>query len=200
MKKSKKIVQILILLMVVGILSGCSKKKAEVPDSDDWHDGQLIVHGVQLKDVGNMTIDDIVNLGFQKAFVPEDLEPNKTAYVSLSATDGSKGLYDFKVVNKTGKTAAAGKCSIKSIVVTTRDNEDEKVFGAKDIYLANGVGLGMTSDEVRKIMGEPDEEKINDEKADFYKMWKYHFNSNEDGIVLFFEKGTDVMTTLTVTY
>ena len=202
----KKTLKALIILLVIGVLAGCGEKKSEVADSDDWHDAQLIIHGTRFKDVGNMTVADIEKLGFEidrtllAVSMPSDLEPGKTAIVSTRSVDGSKELYDFRVVNKTGKSAPAEKCNIEGIYVIEPENKNDMLVGATDIFLANGVGLGMTPDEVRNIMGNPDEEKINDDQEKAYKTWIYNLNSNGSKIAMMFSKDKDTMNSLIIKY
>ncbi len=54
---------LLAILCILALLTGCveKKQKTEVPDSDDWRDMQVIMHGVRLKDVENMTLDDLLS-------------------------------------------------------------------------------------------------------------------------------------------
>lgn len=199
MKKGKNVIQVLIILLILGILSGCSQQKKEVKDSDDWHDAQVMVHGIRLKDVGNMTVADLEKLGFEKRLYPSELDAGKQDYFSVVAKDGSDELYDFRVVNKTGQKASIDKCNIDSIYICIPDKKDEFTV-ATDISLINGVTAGMTSDEVKGVMGEPDEVKINDENQYVYKTWIYRTNLNEKGLQMVFEKDTDVMNTLIIRY
>lgn len=200
MRKTKNIIQILMLILLVVVFSGCGQqKKAEVADSDDWRDAQVMIHGTRLKDLGNMTVADLEKLGFKKTIYNSEVDAGQKDMVSLEAKTGSEGLYDFRVINKTGKKASADECNIESVYMRIPDEKDEfKV--AKDISLANGVTVGMTSDEIRKIMGDPDNEKIKEDKVDTYKTWTYHTNSPEKDIIMIFEKDTDVMNMLIVRY
>lgn len=54
---------LLAILSILVLLTGCVEKqqKTEAPDSDDWRDMQDIMHGVRLKDVENMTLDDFLS-------------------------------------------------------------------------------------------------------------------------------------------
>ena len=207
MRTYKRLLYLLILTFVIGVFSACGMSDTNdttVADSDDWHDAQVIVHGVRLKDVGNMTILDLEKMGFKKDLLlylinnPFELKPNEQTYVSMKAKDGSKELHDFKVINKTGKNASVDKCSIKGIVVIEQNTDDDLLINATDIFLANGVGLGMTADEVLNIMGNPDEEI--DEEGKLGKEWKYYINTEESQIFMIFDRETDCLSTLAITF
>lgn len=208
MRKMRKITYLFELILILGILVGCGQKTSNesVPESDDWHDAQMLVHGVRLKDVGNMTVAELESLGFKKDLlltavnVPSKLEPDEKIYISMKSVDGSKEIYDFRVINKTGKKAPVDECNIQAIVVTKQDKEDDVLVSGTDIYLANGIGIGITSEKVADIMGAPDEEVIKDEEEKFYKRWTYKADSNGTTIVMIFAKETDVMHSLVVTY
>lgn len=202
MKKVKKLAQILMMILIIGVLAGCGKKqeKPEVPDSDDWHDAQVIAHDIRLKDVGNLTVSDVEKLGFKKSFYPNDVEPNEKAVVSFVAADGSQGVYDFRVINKTGKKASIDKCNINSIYILIPEADEDTIIRATDIYMPNGVKAGMTSEEIKKIMGDPDKEKINDEVESLYKTWIYNLNSEDASINMIFDKETDTINTLILRY
>lgn len=188
------------LMLLVLVFSGCGQqKKAEVADSDDWRDAQVMIHGTRFKDVGNMTVADLDKLGFMKVLVLSDAEPGQRMPISVKAKDGDNSLYDFMVINKSDKKEDVDKCYIDTIYIRLQSDEDTfKV--ATDSSLVNGVTVGMTADEVRKIMGEPDNEKINEEKPNIYKTWTYNTNSCAKGIKIIFDKDTDVANIILIKY
>ncbi len=165
------------------MMSGCGEDEqtSTVPDSDDWKDMQVIMHGVRVKDVDNMTLDDLLDLGFKKEIISSTLvnanrlEAGDVSPIMLVAQDGSIGVYDVYVQNNSKVKKSVEKCDIIRIyIVNNPDQSSGAIKSASDIYLANGVGLGMTMEEVEAIMGEPTKEKdLQGKDSNIHKVWKY---------------------------
>lgn len=162
----KHLAMLLAILSILVLLSGCAGKtqKTEVPDSDDWRDMQVIMHGVRLKDVENMTLDDLLDLGFKKDLKasllvnPRRIEAGDFTKFFVRSKDGSKEVYNVFVRNFSNEKKSIDKCNIGGIIILEPEESNgskDAIVSATDVYLANGVGLGMKSDEVRTIMGEP---------------------------------------------
>ncbi len=165
----KHLAMLLAILSILALLTGCVEKnqKTEVPDSDDWRDMQVIMHGVRLKDVENMTLDDLLDLGFKKdlkaslLFYPRRLEAGDKINYFFRPKDGSKEVYNVFVRNFSDEKKSTDKCNISGISILEPEESNgskDAIVSATDVYLANGVGLGMKSDEVRTIMGAPTNE------------------------------------------
>ena len=184
-------VSIIVSVSLITMLSGCDKKdQVSIPDSDDWKDMQVIMHGVRIKGAENMTLDDLLDLGFKKEMVSSmfvnesELDAGDTSNFMLVAEDGSVGVYDIVLMNYSDKKTSVENCDIRCIYINGLENSTESkdakdsedsIVCASDIYLANGVGLGMTSEEVRTIMGEPTSEMVLEEvtTTKVQKVWRY---------------------------
>ena len=99
-------VSIIVSVSLITMVSGCDKKdQVSIPDSDDWKDMQVIMHGVRIKGAENMTLDDLLDLGFKKEMVSSmfvnenELEAGDTSNFMLVAEDGSVGVYDILLMN-----------------------------------------------------------------------------------------------------
>ena len=58
-------VSIIVSVSLITMLSGCDKKdQVSIPDSDDWKDMQVIMHGVRIKGAENMTFVPWQNGGY----------------------------------------------------------------------------------------------------------------------------------------
>ena len=206
-KKFMKVsAQFLSVALVAVSLVGCGQAPARepLPDSDDWREAQVIMHEIRVKNDGTMTLGEMLDLGFKKdtlmsmVAVPSKLEAGDDTTVSLVATDGNKELYDVHVTNNTGKKTKVENCTIDRIYSLDPTDESDGIISARDISLVNGVGIGVGSEEVANLMGEPDEEVIKDDADNFYKKWIYKTNYGE--IVMFFWKDTDTMSTMVITF
>lgn len=196
-------------IMFFSVLTGCgSASSMAVADSDDWRDMQVMVCGTRLKDLTNMTVSDLKKQGFKvnkllyniNYMGDGKLNPGESRVVSFTHKNEPNALYDFKVVNNTGKVASLSKCSI--MVVYNLDNglPVGSYVSGKDIELCCGIKLGMTSDEVRAAMGEdPTTEKIKDNSSKFAKQWEYYPDpASPQKIFLAFSKDTDYLNTIMI--
>lgn len=195
MKEIKKCLMIMLAFVsIIAMASGCGKEKynSTFPDSDDWRDMQIIMHGVRIKGAENMILDDLYDLGFKKDLIATFLvngnwvEPGEYTYVSLIAKDGSIGNYDILVKNYSDKKVSVDNCEIEGIYVLS-PNPRLSVIPASDVYLANGIGLGNTSEEVRSIMGAPTSEDFmeNGNSLGFYHVMRYKIDKDKGGRIEF---------------
>lgn len=185
MKEIRKcLMMMLVFVSIIAMASGCGKKEqmATTPDSDDWRDMQIIMHGVRIKDIDTMMLEDLYDFGFKKDLISTFLvtgnwvEPGESTIITLLAKDGSIGGYDIRVMNFSDKKVSVDHCEIVQIYISGPDSSREIVH-ASDIYLANGVVLGMTPEEVRTIMGEPTSEDIfegEDVRASISQVMRYN--------------------------
>lgn len=202
----KRIIAIILsTVILLGTLAGCGRNADASLNSVDWHDQQVVMHGVHLKNVGKMTAADLLALGFEKdvfamAFTAPTVESGESANFSVRATDGGTETYTIKVVNTKDTETAIENCIIKRIYVLEPEPTDKLIIDATDVTLENGVGLGLSSEEVRQKMGDPDEEKIKSGSEDFYKTWTYHANDDGGDIVMMFKESTDKMRAMIISY
>lgn len=141
-------------------------------DGFDWENMQFTMLG-QAYNLATLTYDDILAMGYSidDDYLDEELEDNQYSMSALAKADDDSDMY-VRFKNFTGGgTKKVPDCEILGIILS-RDDFDNQY----DAALGNGITFGMTSDEVKAIMGEPADDYTSD-SGDYMTMT---YEENDD--------------------